>query len=154
MFPCHDFLGFTQSRICPKLSHRHAKCWLKSYICSQFRLISSWWFRIIFADRMTSSNLSKWSGILNANLIKLSHQFLFPKHDILKGRWDREISRHFWYRYRYSPLYYWASWQCIVLLNHFPHHWPLVRGIHKSAVDSPRKNSQAEPWCCFDVTVT
>ena len=111
MFLCHDFLGYTQSRICPKLGHRHAKCWLESYICFLLRLISSLWFRIIFAYRMTSSNLSKLIGSPNANLIKLSHQSLFPKHDILKGRWDREISRHFWYRYRYSPIYYWASWQ-------------------------------------------
>ena len=76
---------------------------------------------------MTSSNLSKWSGTLNANLIKLSHQLLFPKHDILKGRWDREISRHFWYRYRYSPLYYKYTYIYFAYIYYI--YWQWHRGI-------------------------
>ena len=31
--------------------------------------------------------------------------------------------------------------------NIFPRHWPFVRGIHRSPVDSPQKASDAELWC-------
>ena len=107
--------------------------------CFLVRLISSWWFRIIFADRMTSSNLSKLSGTLTANLIKLSHQLLFPNMIFWKVG---EISRYRGISGTDTNILHYITEPAgndIVVLNRFPHHWPLVRGIHMSAVDSPRK---------------
>ena len=35
----------------------------------------------------------------------------------------------------------------VIQWRHFPRHWPFVRGIHRSSMDSPHKASDAELWC-------
>ena len=35
----------------------------------------------------------------------------------------------------------------VIKWKHFPRHWPFVRGIHRSAVNSRTKASNAELWC-------
>ena len=35
----------------------------------------------------------------------------------------------------------------VIKWKHFPRHWPFVRGIHRSPVNSPHKGPWRELWC-------
>ena len=35
----------------------------------------------------------------------------------------------------------------VIKWKNFPRYWPFVKGIHRAAVDSPHKGSDAELWC-------
>ena len=49
--------------------------------------------------------------------------------------------------YRYLP----SDWHHddVAALKRFLDHWPFVRGIHRSPMDSPKRASDAEPLCFF-----
>ena len=82
-----------------------------------------WFEKLISVVSETNRNLSVWY-FKNGYIVAWGH---------IHGRWQEELP---------TSTYY----DDVIKWKHFPHYWSLVRGIHRSPVNSPHKDQWRGAW--------